>query len=41
MGTKRRGKGLSLDDAQKLVTLLISGSELAVQLIDVIRRIHG
>lgn len=41
MGTKRRGKGLSLDSAQKLVTLLLSGSELVVQLIDVISHIHG
>jgi hypothetical protein len=31
---------LSADSAQKLVTLLLSGTELAVQLIDVFSRIH-
>lgn len=31
---------LSVDSAQKLVTLLLSGTELAVQLLDVISRIH-
>lgn len=41
MGGKRRGMGLSWDGAQKLVTLLLSGAELAVQLIDVISHIHG
>lgn len=41
MGGKHRGMGLSWDGAQKLVTLLLSGTELAVQLIDVISHIHG
>jgi hypothetical protein len=41
MGTKHRGKSLSLDSVQKVVTLLLSGTELAVQLIDVISHIHG
>ena len=41
MGRKHRGMGLSWDGAQKLVTLLLSGAELAVQLIDVISHIHG
>jgi hypothetical protein len=41
MGTKRRGKGLSLDSVQKVVTLLLRGTELAVQLIDMISHIHG
>jgi hypothetical protein len=41
MGKKHRGKGMSWDDAQKVVTLLLSGAELAVQLIDAISHIHG
>ena len=41
MGKKHRGDGLSWDGAQKLVMLLLSTAELAVQLIDVISHIHG
>jgi hypothetical protein len=40
MGKKHRGEGPSWDGAQKLVTLLLSGAELAVQVIDVISHLH-
>ena len=38
--TNRRRLHLSWDGAQKLVTLLLSGAELAVQLADVFSRVR-
>jgi len=38
--SRRNRKNLSVDSAQKLVTLLLSAAELGVQLIDAITHIH-
>ena len=37
---RRNRLRLSCDSAQKVVTLLLSGAELAVQVLDAISRIH-